>query len=201
MKQSGLLYFALGVTTVISIGAVTNQLLPAAPAGVALSGTGITFPDGTVQTTAAPSDARRGFYLTFSTHKGGPGTEVGPLNACESGYHMASIYEILDPSNLRYATEVANAATKGDSGQGPPQATAGWVRTGDDSSFSSAIHGLDNCSVWSQSAVGFGTMVGVFDFWNGTTATTRNAPWASLLELCSGDQRVWCVEDYPGSGG
>lgn len=53
MKQSGLLYFALGVTTVVSIGAVTNQLVPAAPIGVALSDAGITFPDGTLQTTAA----------------------------------------------------------------------------------------------------------------------------------------------------
>ena len=54
MTEKRWLYFALGVTTVISLGAVTNQLVPLAPAsGVALSETGITFPDGTEQTTAA----------------------------------------------------------------------------------------------------------------------------------------------------
>ena len=56
MPEKGWLYFALGVTTVISIGAVTNQILPLAPAtGLELNDSGITFPDGTVQTTAASS--------------------------------------------------------------------------------------------------------------------------------------------------
>jgi hypothetical protein len=53
MTEKPWLYFALGVTTVISIGAVTNQLIPAVPAGVALSDTGVIFPDGSEQTTEA----------------------------------------------------------------------------------------------------------------------------------------------------
>jgi hypothetical protein len=55
MKRTGLLYFALGVKTVLSLGAVTNQLVPLTTDSVGISGTGITFPDGTEQTTAAAS--------------------------------------------------------------------------------------------------------------------------------------------------
>lgn len=43
MGEKPWLYFALGVTTVISIGAVTNQMMPAAPAGsLSFSDAGIT---------------------------------------------------------------------------------------------------------------------------------------------------------------
>ena len=56
MTEKRWLYFALGVTTIISLGAVTNQLVPVAPAGVALTDAGITFPDGTEQTTAATNE-------------------------------------------------------------------------------------------------------------------------------------------------
>ena len=54
MKRNGLLYFALGVATVISLGAVTNQIVPLTATGISLSDTGVTFSDGTVQTTASP---------------------------------------------------------------------------------------------------------------------------------------------------
>ena len=53
MTEKRWLYFALGVTTVISIGAITGQLVPLAATGMALNGQGIMFPDGTVQTTAS----------------------------------------------------------------------------------------------------------------------------------------------------
>lgn len=39
----------------------------------------------------------RGFYLTTTTHTGDQA-----LAACAAGFHMASLWEILDPSNLRY---------------------------------------------------------------------------------------------------
>ena len=123
MTEKRWLYFALGVTTVISIGAVTNQLVPAAPAGVALSDTGITFPDGTVQTTAAAANPRPSFFLTDSGFNG-----ATARNACGSGYRMAQLWEILDPSNLRYASEAPGAMNMGDDGP-IPASRSGWVRT------------------------------------------------------------------------
>ena len=89
-KQSRWLYFALGVTTVISLGGVVNQVSSAArDSGVILGNDGIRFPDGSLQTTAASPDSRRAFYLTSSTHQGN-----APLNACAPGFHFASMWEI-----------------------------------------------------------------------------------------------------------
>ena len=59
-------------------------------------------------------DARRSFYLTKTTHTG-----AQALAACAEGYHMASLWEILNPSNLRYDTELG--VVVGDSGFGPPK--------------------------------------------------------------------------------
>ncbi len=49
MSNKRFFYFTLGVLSVVSLGAVTNQLVAN---GLGLSDTGIIFPDGTVQTTA-----------------------------------------------------------------------------------------------------------------------------------------------------
>ena len=46
-----------------------------------------------------PIDTRRSFYLTKATHKGFAGE-----TACALGYHMASLWEIHEPSNLSYNT-------------------------------------------------------------------------------------------------
>lgn len=62
MTQKRWLYFALGVTTVISIGAVTNQLVPLTTAGVAIGDQGIIFPDGSRQTTAWIAEPPATFY-------------------------------------------------------------------------------------------------------------------------------------------
>ena len=130
MTEKRWLYFALGVTTVISIGSVTNQLGPLAPPGVALSDIGITFPDGSVQTSAAPRDPRRAFYLTGTRHTGdeADGTDGNGAGVCANGYHFASMFEILDVSNLRY--DVDRGFLQADSGQGPPSNWSGWIRTG-----------------------------------------------------------------------
>ena len=44
-------------------------------------------------------DTRKSFYLTKTSHNG---SQV--LTACAEGYHMASLWEIFDTSNLRYDT-------------------------------------------------------------------------------------------------
>jgi hypothetical protein len=69
MKERRFLYFALGVAAVVSVGAVTNQVV-SSPGALGLSDDGIRFPDGTVQTTA-PMDlgsaARSSFrYMCFA---------------------------------------------------------------------------------------------------------------------------------------
>ena len=58
-------------------------------------------------------DPRKAYYLTQTTHNGGQAR-----SACAAGYHMASLWEILDTSNLRYNTELG--FTQEDSGFGPP---------------------------------------------------------------------------------
>jgi len=84
---------------------------------------------GTVFTSTAPI---RGYYLTKSTITG---SKV--LTACASGYHFASIWEILNTSDLHYNTTLGR--TNVNSGHGAPAVTGhstladaayGWIRTG-----------------------------------------------------------------------
>ena len=81
MTEKRWLYFALGLATVISAGAVTNQLVPLAPAsGVALSNQGIIFPDGSEQTTAAGNPDPPCFNLTERFVNCGNGTVTDTVN-------------------------------------------------------------------------------------------------------------------------
>ena len=203
MTEKRWLYFALGVTTVISVGAVTNQLVPVAPAtGLELSDSGITFPDGTVQSTAAARDPRRLFYLTASLHDG-----AQALGACgtNTGFHMASMWEIADVGTLSYDFDNPNALTRGDSGEGPPTNAFGWVRTGNFTAHSSFNAGIANCDAWTHDVnlPGSGTIARLSSNWTdpaaGGLALVWGTPWAATTEACSLPQLVWCVEDYPGA--
>ena len=62
-----------------------------------------------------PSTAGRHFYVTYATYA--PGTAP---TACSAGYHMASVWEILDMSDLAYDYNQPDAKTVADSGFGPP---------------------------------------------------------------------------------
>jgi hypothetical protein len=73
--------------------------------------------------TGQPPFAPRAFYLTQTQHTGGEA-----LTACAAGYHMASLWEIFDPSNLRYESDLGRK--NDDSGFGPPTGEVGWIRTG-----------------------------------------------------------------------
>jgi len=53
MKEKRWLYFALGVSAVLGVGAGTNWVASVDPPGLTLGDQGIIFPDGSVQTTAA----------------------------------------------------------------------------------------------------------------------------------------------------
>jgi hypothetical protein len=77
-------------------------------------------------------------YLTKGKCNGASadGTNGNGAGVCASGYHFASLWEIVDPSNLAYNAALSFAWTDqtpplvSDTGQGPPAARQGWVRTG-----------------------------------------------------------------------
>jgi hypothetical protein len=78
----------------------------------------------------AASAGLRGYYLTESTYNGADadGTDGNGAGVCAEGYHFASLWEILDPSNLKYDTGLG--MVRDDSGQGPPTFPyfGGWLR-------------------------------------------------------------------------
>jgi hypothetical protein len=147
----------------------------------------------------APADPRRAFYLTPLTYDG-----AQALNACAAGYHMASMWEIVDPSNLRYDTTLG--FTRSDSGFGPPSAPGdfGWVRTGRIGDDDLAAGG-SNCFNWTQSApsaigtrVSLGGGLSSQHYWDSATEVTRISPWLAEAAHCDGTDgatRVWCVQD------
>ena len=137
------------------------------------------------ETAPAQSTGMRQFYLTQSTFQG---DEV--LVACASGYHTASIWEIADPSNLKYNTILGR--TEADSGQGPPTGYMGWVRTGYLANSVSIVAGEPNCDVWG-STTGTGTVAFLDENWPSTDEGV--GVWDVTPEYCSYDRRVWCIED------
>ena len=115
------------------------------------------------------------------------------LTACASGYHMASMWEIYDISNLIYNYTHSAAEKKSDSGYGPPSYWNGWVRTGNDSSTSSTT-GTGNCSNWSStSASAYGVSVRLSRTWE--TAPGDLGPWDATSFSCSLIGPVWCMEN------
>ena len=96
-----------------------------------------------VDSLAANNKGPRQFYLTKTNHTG-----AEALTACDVGYHMASMWEIFDPTTLRYNTELG--VTRDDSGFGPPSEVIGWIRTGNESSVNVT---RPNCNSWTQSNV------------------------------------------------
>jgi hypothetical protein len=138
-------------------------------------------------------DPRRSFYLTQSSHNAGQA-----LLACAQGYHMASLWEIFDTSNLRYNTELG--FTRDDSGFGPPTFIPGWIRTGTGASAdapSAVFPGTANCGAWTTAdPTKFGTVVHVAGFpWNQSNLTIVS-PWQPDVKFCSdASPRVWCVQD------
>jgi hypothetical protein len=143
-----------------------------------------------------PPFAQRTFYLTQTQHNGSQA-----LTACAQGYHMASLWEIFDTSNLRYNTTLG--FTQGDSGFGPPSAftienpvnAEGWIRTGVPL-FNGGVTGQANCLVWTDnSAGGIGTVVFLENLWGQQSPTTVISPWVAGTRACSSAKRVWCVQD------
>ena len=133
-------------------------------------------------------DSRRSFYVTRTTHDGSQA-----LTACANGYHMASIFEIVDTANLRYNPELGGTAQ--DSGFGPPAggSSEGWIRTGGGGSNSESV-GLGNCNAWSSASTNdWGTIIKLDSPFDGPA--TRISPWLSFTTTCNARPQVWCVQD------
>ena len=111
------------------------------------------------------------------------------LSACTTGYHMASLWELLDTSNLAYNASLG--LWQGDSAPGPPTVWQGWVRTGYNSSDAN-IPGRANCNAWSADT-GYGTTAGLPSDWE--TGLEDIHVWAVSTSACSLPAKVWCVED------
>ena len=105
---------------------------------------------------------------------------------------MASLWEIHDPSNLRYDTQLG--LTKDDSGFGPPTVTRGWIRTGNVAT-SLVIPGIGNCQAWtSADNSDIGTNVSLSARWDETATVV--SPWVATPNTCGNNTiHVWCVQD------
>ena len=147
-------------------------------------------------------EARR-FYLTKDAVQG---NQV--LGACARGYHVASRFELLDVSSLRYDPTVG--LTSADSGMGPPSRAAaygsedpsGWVRTGGSSRYTDTDgapgSAFANCAVWStSSADAYGTVAYLIDRF--TTDGSPATVWNGQSVRCNLPHHVWCIEDSAGA--
>ena len=136
--------------------------------------------------TLAGSSIPLQYYLTTGSYFGNQA-----LSACAPGYHMASLWEILDTSNLHYNTSLGRASA--DSGHGPPY-YSGWIRTGYSGS-STGGPGEANCMAWTSSSDGYiGATVSLPSNW--TAGEEDLLGWNADSTNCSLKRSVWCVGLY-----
>lgn len=138
-------------------------------------------------------DPRKQYYLSTENVMGG---EVGRV--CRPGFHMASLWEIFDTSNLRYSQELGLEIL--DQGSGPPAGIWGWVRTGwtttAGSTEGSSKPGQAHCFLWGNSTDDYsGTRVRLPNEWGKAIRASKVAPWEADAKRCNSRQHVWCVED------
>lgn len=178
-------FFAVGPTGPPGPPGPPGPIGPKGPQGPQ----GLTGPQGPqgIQGLQGPACALRKYYLTKVTFHGN-----AALTACATGYHMASLWEIFDTSNLQYNTSLG--ATMDDSGQGPPTEFFGWIRTGTFSGGNPKF-GLVNCNLWTSSGGDAGTIVALDQDWSGSPI--KITPWNLELVDCASGVMVWCVEDIP----
>ena len=133
----------------------------------------------------SPRGERRYYVTPDSFH----GDEA--LTACAPGFHMASLWELFEPSTLYYDVDLGDSSD--DSGSGPPNQAYGWIRTGI-FAFSQDDAGRANCNAWTSDDAGDnGTLVSLDFNWQDAPGTS--SPWDSITLTCSNTGRVWCMED------
>ena len=132
----------------------------------------------------AGSTGLRQYYLTIGNSDG-----ASASSACASGFHMASMWEILDPSNLEY--NLTLGTTSADMGYGPP-GLYGWVRTGWGAETMDSA-GEANCDAWSSnSGSHYGSIMNTEPDWDHATGIPN---WNTTTQACNYSMPVWCVED------
>ena len=135
-----------------------------------------------------PADAKTKFYLTQEVFLGS-----AALTACAGGYHMASLWEILELGSLKYDT--SRGFVTPDAGSGPPSTQPGWVRTGY-YPFSANVPGGSNCEVWTSSSSGeYGTSVMLEPSWSPNAVASPISPWRAGTFSCDYRIQVWCVHN------
>jgi hypothetical protein len=125
----------------------------------------------------------RGYYVTQAGYYG----NEARTTACAAGYHMASLWEINDPSNLRYdpvlGTPPPDYGGNGLFTGGPPSGAnmLAWIRTGDLSQPS--------CSTWTSG-------VGTDDVGTAAVLDVDAGRFiVSSTNRCDTGLKVWCVQD------
>ncbi len=145
-----------------------------------------------------PRGLRR-YYLTPTT----PPANTA-RTACAAGFHMASLYELVQPSALQYDTGLG--VTSDDSGSGPPIVVStdfafGWVRGGANATGGAQAAGVANCNNWSTTSAGTtGSVANIWGDWtNQAPPPLANSevvwPWWVVALPCNSPARVWCVQD------
>jgi hypothetical protein len=139
--------------------------------------------------TESTAASGRRFYVTQNSVYDG----AEALQACADGFHMASIWEILDVSNLRY--DRTRGFTTTDSGFGPPSGVFGWVRTGWTPDVIPSA-GIANCDAWRSNNHGFhGTMIELPIDWENISLGIEIGSWHAGPAACDFETRVWCVQN------
>jgi len=184
------LLLIIGAVAVVTAGA-QGPLNPNGEVGgtdAAVPSSGLSAASPSAASAAQGFVALRSFYLTDNNY---PADEA--LSVCTDGYHMASLWELLDVSGLAYAYDHPDAHTKSDSGQGPPSHWYGRVRTGWSSSGADAA-GIGNCRSWTSTESGDrGAIARLTYDW--TAAGTAVGPWETDAFTCGSVAPVWCVQD------
>ncbi len=133
----------------------------------------------------------RRYYMSFEDADGAAAT-----SACALGFHMASLWEIHDPSHLSYDWTIAGTLSNRDTGPGPVAGIYAWVRTGNlATGLSGGQPGRDNCLGWTTNSGGyFGTSAALSIWWD--QPALGGQPWVAQSVACSAAfMSTWCVED------
>jgi hypothetical protein len=123
----------------------------------------------------------RKFYLTKDFFDGSTSE-----SACATGYHMAGLYEIHDPSSFQYDTTLGESGA----GSGPPSTLASWI--GSDNVGEDNIPGERDCAGFNDSG-DYGTVAYLASNW--TSDGKAISPWQAETRTCDTKLRVWCVQD------
>ena len=184
------------------IGLAAGLLLCITVVGLLAWGSGDASAFGSVSHQEAPADAiqapqapsasypsrLRKFYLDKDLSAPSSAT-----TACATGYHFASLWELIDPSNLQYDFSHIDAINTSDSGEGPPIGY-GWVRTGYGADFID-VPGQGNCNNWTSNSTSLtGTLATLSSTWVTGTNFINDIWWADPFH-CGSTWYVWCIED------